>query len=201
MQVFLHGLGQTPESWKATIAQLPGESLCANLPQLLAGKEPTYANLYQAFVQWCEGADQPIDLCGLSLGGVLAMNYAIEHPEKVGRLALIAAPFQMPKKLLRFQNLLFRLMPKRTFDSTGFSKAAFLQLCKTMMSIDFSGELSRITCPTLILCGENDKPNRTACDQLANRLGTELRLVPRAGHEVNIDAPEALAALLEKFFD
>lgn len=201
MQVFLHGLGQTPESWKATIAQLPGESLCANLPQLLAGKAPTYANLYQAFVQWCEGADQPVDLCGLSLGGVLAMNYAIEHPEKVSRLVLIAAPFQMPKKLLRFQNLLFRLMPKRTFDSTGFSKAAFLQLCKTMVPIDFSGELSRITCPALILCGENDKPNRTACDQLANRLGTELRLVPHAGHEVNIDAPEALAALLEKFFD
>ena len=34
--------------------------------------------------------EEDICLCGLSLGGVLALNYAIEHPGKIKVLVLIA---------------------------------------------------------------------------------------------------------------
>ena len=37
-----------------------------------------------------------ICLCGLSLGGVLALNYAIEHPEKIKGMVLIATQYKMP---------------------------------------------------------------------------------------------------------
>lgn len=199
MQIFVHGLGQTPESWQDTLAQLPGEHWCVDLPNLLSGQEATYANLYRAFAAQCDSMVQPLDLCGLSLGGVLALNYAIDHPERLHSLVLIATPCQMPHRLLQFQNLLFRLMPQCAFRSTGFSKADFLRLCQTMMALDFTSRLENITCPTLVLCGEKDKPNRAACTHLAARLGTKPHLIPGAGHEANTEAPNALGALLREF--
>ena len=82
MLVFLHGLGQTPESWTETITQLKsaGPRLCPNLAELLQGKAPDYQSLYQAVSALCSQADGTLDLCGLSLGGVLALQYAIEQP-------------------------------------------------------------------------------------------------------------------------
>ena len=53
-----------------------------NLPDLVHSKEVTYDNLYAAFSDYCNQYDEPIDLCGLSLGGVLALNYAIQYPKK-----------------------------------------------------------------------------------------------------------------------
>lgn len=41
----------------------------------------------------CDSFDVKIDLCGLSHGGVLALNYACVHPEKVHSLVLIATQY------------------------------------------------------------------------------------------------------------
>ena len=40
-QIFLHGLGQTPDSWDNVLSQLgaDGHSLCPNLSELVKGKE------------------------------------------------------------------------------------------------------------------------------------------------------------------
>ena len=117
-QIYVHGLGQTSDSWTKTIdiLQTTDYSLCPNLPDLVHSKEVTYDNLYAAFSDYCNQYDEPIDLCGLSLGGVLALNYAIQYPKKVRSLVLIATQYKMPKKLLKFQNLLFRFMPKSMFQ-------------------------------------------------------------------------------------
>lgn len=47
-----------------------------NLVELLKDKDVSYRNLYNSFCEYCENTSQPLDLCGLSLGGVLALNYA-----------------------------------------------------------------------------------------------------------------------------
>ena len=70
-----------------------------------------------------------------------------------------------------------------------------------MVDLDFRGELGRIACPALILCGERDRANKKAALELRDGIpGAELAWVPGAGHEVNREAPEALAALLEAFY-
>lgn len=104
-QIYVHGLGQTSDSWTKTIdiLQTTDYSLCPNLPDLVHSKEVTYDNLYAAFSDYCNQYDEPIDLCGLSLGGVLALNYAIQYPKKVRSLVLIATQYKMPKKLLNFK--------------------------------------------------------------------------------------------------
>lgn len=202
-RVYLHGLGQTPEDWEAVLmdADDAQRGVCPNLAALLQGKDPTYSNLYAAVSALCDGMDGAINLCGLSLGGVLALHYAIEHPQKVSALVLIAPQYKMPKTLLRAQNLLFHFMPGAMFRQTGFEKKAFLRLCGTMMDLDFSDSLSEITCPTLVLCGEKDSANRKTAEKLAGMLkhGT-LQIIPGAGHEVNRDAPDALRAALRGFY-
>lgn len=202
-RVFVHGLGQTPAVWEETLLNLgSGEgALCPGLPEFLRGREVNYENLYKGFCGFCGGIGAPASLCGLSLGGVLALNYAAEHPENVRSLVLIAAQYQMPKGLLKFQNALFHFMPKAMFRQAGFEKEDFLRLCGSMMDLDFSGPLQRISCPVLVLCGEKDTANRKASEELAGMLkNAELQVVKGAGHEVNACAPEALAEALRVFY-
>ena len=202
-QVYLHGLGQTPASWEKVTSRpaLAKHSLCPDLAQLLQGKEATYQNLYAAVSALCSRCDGTINLCGLSLGGVLALQYSIEHPQKVNSLVLIAPQYHMPKALLRVQNLLFRFLPSSAFPQGGLHKEQLIRLCATMGELDFRGSLSEITCPTLVLCGQRDTANQKAARELAALVkDAQLHIIPGAGHEVNLDAPEKLSELLCHFY-
>lgn len=202
-RIFLHGLGQTPASWEKTVAALmPVEhSVCPDLAGMLQGKPASYEGLYGAFAKICDGVDGTVDLCGLSLGGVLALHYTIEHPGKVNSLVLIATPYKMPTGLLKLQNFLFRFMPKAMFRQTGFGKNEFIQLCKTMMKLDFSNSIQNIHCPALVICGEKDSANKKAAIELAGLLeGAQLQVISGAGHEVNKETPEKLAEVLRGFY-
>ncbi|WP_337652239.1 alpha/beta hydrolase [Clostridium sp.] len=200
--VYLHGLGQTPAGWESVLRVLGQESggLCPDLFGLIRGKEVCYENLYQAFSRYCGALPAPLTLCGLSLGGVLALQYGIEHSDRVGALVLIGTQFVMPKGLLRLQNAMFRLMPGSMFSASGLSKADTMRLSRSMMALDFRGGLARLRCPVLAVCGTGDHANQKAARQLCRLVPQgELALIPGAGHEVNTDAPEALAEVLVRF--
>ena len=202
-QIYLHGLGQNPVSWSKVIEQLEAaeHSMCPDLSELVQGQDTTYQNLYAAFSAMCDEIEEDICLCGLSLGGVLALNYAIEHPEKIKGLVLIATQYKMPKKLLRVQNAIFRFMPKSMFQQTGFGKSDFLKLCNTMMELDFSDSIYNVSCPTLVIYGEKDRANKNASIELANMLiDAELQVFNGVGHEINIEAPDKLEETLRVFF-
>lgn len=199
--ILLHGLGQGPESWEAVARGLEGEVLCPDLFAPVRGGTAAYPGIYRAFAGFCGGLGGPLRLCGLSLGGVLALQYAAEHPERVEALALVGTPYVMPKGLLRFQNAVFRLLPGGAFRQMGLSKRDVMGLTRSMMDLDFREELRKISCPVLVLCGERDRANRKAALGLQRALSrAELAWIPQAGHEANTDAPDALAEALRRFF-
>ncbi len=203
--VFLHGLGQGLASWEKVLDCLPIPPQACRSPGLAgllpAGTDHTYPRLYEAFQGYCAKFPEPLALCGLSLGGVLALHFAIEHPTRVRALTLIGTPYKMPLGLLRVQNGLFRLMPQGAFHQTGFVKAGFLSLCRSMQRLDFTGSLKGASCPALVLVGEKDRANRRAAETLAALLPDgRFAVVPQAGHEVNTDQPERLAKLLSGFW-
>lgn len=201
--VFLHGLGQTASSWDRVIKAVGKgrEIVCPGLPELVRGREVSYSNLYRAFSESCAKSTGPLHLCGLSLGGVLALQYGIENPDRVSSIVLIGTQYVMPKGLLRFQNIIFQIMPDRAFQETGFAKKDFIGLCKSMMDLDFRKSLSGIDCPVLVVCGEKDRANKAASRQLAGLLPhAGLCMVEGAGHEVNMDAPEKLSRILDEFY-
>lgn len=201
--LFLHGLGQTASSWDRVLDTLDcGADIShPELSDFLQDGPCSYAALYKAFSAYCGGIAGPVCLCGLSLGGILAMQYAMEHPGKVQALVLIGTQYVMPQKLLRIQNAVFRLMPKRIFAGMGFQKREFISLCASMMALDLQGDLNKILCPALVVCGERDWANMRAALELKERIpSAELCIIKSAGHEVNLEAPEALGGALHDFF-
>lgn len=202
--IYLHGLGQTPDSWNRVLGyrNTSTDSICPDLARLVHGREVKYSDLYAAFSALCDTTNDELVLCGLSLGSVLALNYAIDHPERVKALVLIAPQYKMPRTLLKLQNILFRFMPKSAFSQTGFQKVDFIRLCHSMAELDFSRSLRKVTCPVLVLCGANDRVNQRACKTLSHLLpNAKFRMIPAAGHEVNTDAPERLAKILKMWKD
>ena len=200
--VFLHGLGQGPSAWEGVVSGLPDVAAdCPDLFALAEGDMPDYPALCRGILEYCGKKEPPLHLCGLSLGAVLALHYALDHPERVGSLVLIAGRSRMPGTLLKLQGLLFRLMGEKSFQETGVSKAGAIALTASMAQLDFRQRLGRIRCPTLILCGERDGANRREAAALAGGIpGAGLAILPGAGHEANRDAPEALAEALRQFY-
>lgn len=96
--IFLHGLGQIASDWSETVKDMEGDVLCPNLSEWVLGKEASYGNLYRALEECCEAQKESLHLCGLSLGGILALQYALEHPQKVASVVLIR-PLQRYKAL------------------------------------------------------------------------------------------------------
>ena len=196
--LFLHGLGQGPDSWSGVLDAL-GLDTDAACPDLfrLCSEGPDYPSLCAALEGCIEDLPEPVVLCGLSLGAVLALDYAIRRPEKVAGLVLIAPQYKMPRGLLRLQNIIFRLMPERAFAGAGMGKRDTIRLTTSMMELDFRQQLGRVACPVLVLTGEKDAANRKAAGELAKLLPDAIaREIPGAGHEVNIDAPGELAAAI-----
>lgn len=201
--IFAHGLGQNSSSWDKIICNLAicENIICPDLPLFTVGKECTYENLYRYFSNYCVKNSDSLNLCGLSLGAVLALNFAIENPQKVSSLILIAPQCKMPKKLLKLQNAVFRFMPDSAFKEIGFDKKDFIKLTNSMINLDFSENLINISCPVLVMCGENDKANRAASEKIAASIpNAEFKYIKNSGHEVNMDAPERLVEAVNCFY-
>lgn len=175
--ILIHGSGHKASSWQKTISFLDHQEdiLCPELSAILNGREASFPNLRAAFAQYCAQAGVPVHLCGLSLGGILALDYALDHPENVKTLVLIGTPHKVPKFAFALGN--------------------------SMKNLDFSGRLGEVQCPTLILCGEKDGANLKSARFLAGHIpGAELQVLENTGHVVNEENPRALAERLNAFY-
>lgn len=205
INIFVHGLGQTEKSWDKVKEKLVSNNMNIQTPALFdlaKNYQLEYENLYRVFADYCNTFKEKINLCGLSLGGILSIDYAIEYPEKVNSIIICGTPYEIPKKLFKLQNFIFKFMPKKTFEAMGISKNNFIQLLKSMADLDIKAKVANIKCHTLVLCGEKDKANLESAKQLNKNIkDSELKVIKNAGHEVNIDAPNELAATIKSFFD
>lgn len=199
--LFLHGLGQGPDSWRAVAERLTGvDAVILDLGAMLAGRAD-YLALRGALFAVCDAEKAPLHLCGLSLGGVLALAYAAHRPERVASLVLIGTPYTMPKRLLKLQDLLFAITPRTAFESLGLTKRQMRGLSLSMATLEIPALLPRVCCRTLVLCGEKDRANRKAARQLQEGLSNAaMQTIDGAGHEANREAPEALSAALAAFY-
>ena len=109
--------------------------------------------------------------------------------------------YKTPKTIMKLQNAIFRFLPKSYFDRIGLAKKDVIGLADSMLDLDFSRDLSSISCPALIICGGKDSANMKAAKTLSDNIPyAKLRIIEGAGHMVNESNPEALAALLKSYY-
>ena len=202
-KILVHGSGHKATSWKKTIEYMKDNKdiLCPNLSSILNGKDASYTNLYSAFTEYCNEINGKINLCGLSLGGILALNYALDFPEKVQSLILIGTPYKVPKIMFSIRNIIFRFLPKSIFENMAFGKKDTFILGKSMKKLNFSNEVKNIKWPTLIICGEKDSANIKSAYYLSENIkDAKLEIIENTGHIVNEEKPEMLAKMLEAYY-
>ena len=204
VNILVHGLGQTEKSWDKIIEELDKSNIKAenpNLFELAKNYEINYENIYRTFCDYCNSFKEKINLCGLSLGGILSINYAIEYPEKVNSMILIGTTYKIPKKMFKLQNFIFKFMPKSTFENMGIKKNDFINLTNSMADLDIKSKVDNIKCKVLILCGEKDNVNMESAKQLNRNIkASKLEIIKNAGHEVNTENPKELARVISKYW-
>lgn len=202
--ILIHGLGQTNKSWNGVrdyLKQNKVETKCPNLFEITKGDLKSYKMIYSAFSNLCNTQEEKLNLCGLSLGGILALDFVKEYPEKVNSIILIGTPYKIPKALFKFQSIIFYLMPKSTFKKMGCSKKEFITLVNSMSNLNISKDLDKINCSSLIICGVKDKINMESAKLLNKNIkNSKFKVISDSAHEVNIDNPKELANIIYDFW-
>ena len=128
----------------------------------------------------------------------MALNYALDFPDKVQSLVLIGTPHKVPKIMFSIQNVIFKFLPQSVFESMAFNKKDTFILGNTMKKLDFSNKVQKINCPTLVVCGEKDSANIKSAYYLSENIkNAKLKIIENTGHVVNEEKPQILAKVLE----
>lgn len=216
--VLLHGLGTGPSGWAPQVEAF-SETREVVAPSLVGRDLEETAGALEELLREREA----VDVCGLSLGALVGLRYAAEHPERVERLAVCAGFVRLPRRYRAMQAVVIaamrlfspRLMRRGLTGSVPepYRKAAGEELAaltpraaaRIMASgtaFDLAAELPALTMPVLVLCGERDRPNLPLSRRLAEALpNARFETVPSAGHVANLDNPQAFTALLRDFLD
>ena len=105
--ILIHGLGQNDKSWNIVKEELEKFNIEVETPNLFDITKTNllnYDNMYQELVNYLNGFDEKVNLVGLSLGGILAIDYANNFKDKVNSLILIGTPYKIPKALFYYTN-------------------------------------------------------------------------------------------------
>lgn len=202
--IFVHGSGQRSNSWDKVLSEIEykNECLTPDLRDILKGKSVTYKNLYGAFKSYCDQFEEKINIVGLSLGGILALEYTLENPEKVQKLMLVATPHKVPKLAFTIQNIVLRFLPSSLFEDMAFNKKDTLALGKSMKDLNFTNRVSELKNETCVVCGQKDKTNLKSAYYLKEHIkNAKLIIVEGAGHVLNEEVPEKLAGVINGFFE
>lgn len=204
INILVHGLGQDGKSWNEVIKQLNNNGINIKTPNLFSivkNYQVNYENMYKAFANYCNSFNEEINLVGLSLGGVLAIDYITEFPEKVNSIILIGTPYEIPKNIFTIQNIIYKFMPKRIFENVGCTKQDMISLLDTMKNLSIPEKVTNIKSNTLIICGEKDNINMKSAKQLNKVIkNSKIKIIENAGHQVNIDNSKELAKVVYDFW-
>lgn len=204
--VFLHGLGEGADVWDAQRAALPAHYAAVVLDVFGQGEAPETQTftLERAATRVVQELDrlriERAHICGLSLGAMIALQLALDSPQRVRSLTLAAGQVRPPRVLMAVQSAVMRALPSSVFDRQGTPKAVMLSTLRAVRRVDFTGRLDAVSVPTLVLCGSRDRPNLPASRHLARSIrNAHLRLIPGAGHQSHLETPEEFSRALANF--
>ncbi|MEE3326617.1 MAG: alpha/beta hydrolase [Myxococcota bacterium] len=227
--VCLHGAGSHGEFFMETLGALegrhgvfvfdqPGHGRSGSLDSL--GSVQKMAEFTQ---ELCDvlGLDRPV-LLGHDMGGAVALQMALNQPERVRALIIAAcgARVDITDETLSQAQRVSEGKERRPFDPSNFSgdtapevmKKAFMWGLKTDPRATYGDllacrdwkadeELDRIKAPVLVIHGSDEHENvRTRAAELVEKAPeARLEILSGAGHALLPEAPDALAEAVDTF--
>jgi pimeloyl-ACP methyl ester carboxylesterase len=147
--MFLPGAGGDPAFWQPV-----GERLPAAWSKVYFGwpglgdqpHDPAVNGIDDLVARVAAMLDQPADLLAQSMGGIVAVRLALQHPDKVRRLVLAATSGGID------------LAPFGVADWRPEYRRSFPRAARwiTEIKADHAAELGRIAAPALLLWGDRD---------------------------------------------
>ena len=199
--VFLHGLGQSAESWievRNLLIDYPSEAI-----ELFPSGVATYQEAKECIYQHLSEETEPFVLIGLSLGAALALELSSYDLPNLQALVLSGCPLKLAGNILFYiQLLIFKLLPKRVFEKQGADKALMVGVSEELKTLDLT-DISR-TCPypTLLICGSKDKPNLSSMRSLHKLISeSQFHIIPDGPHVLNKEKPKEFAEQIKPFLE
>ncbi len=226
--VLVHGAGGTHLHWPAQVRRLPGLwTLAVDLPghgRTDGLGEQEIRGFAAQLIAWAQAVGFPKAVwVGHSMGGAIVQTLALEHPQNVHGIGLVATGARLPVNPQLLEStahaetfplavetiMKWAFSPQTDARLRELATQRMLEVRHTVVHNDFaacnrfdvSDQLENITAPALIIHGTADKmtPFRYA-EFLASRLPrAELVKVPDAGHMVMLEQPETVADALHRF--
>lgn len=228
--VLLHGAGGNHLYWPPDVRRLSGYRVYAiDLPGhgKSGGRGQQSIGAYcDCILSWMEDVKlHSAVFIGHSMGSAIVMALALEQPQHVLGLGLIGAGAR-----LQVSNILLETASSPTtfhnaidtIVSWSFAPQTSEQLkdlaAKRMTDIrysvlysdllacnafDVTEHVDKLQCPTLVMCGEQDKMTPKRYSQfLADRIPhSQLAVIPDAGHMVMIEQPAIVAESILAFLE
>lgn len=202
--LLLSGIGQMPWDWEGFLGAF-GYDRPIQAPWLKGLRPGSTDRLLLEDMSDAVAQDatmqgwQQVDLVGMSLGAMVALGTSIRHPEQVRSQVLIAGQVSPPRSVLRAQRFALRFIPGSRLPK-GLDKDRIREMFAALAEVDLAPLLDRVSARTLVVVGERDKVNRPASEQLAEQIaGARLVVMPGAGHQINVEQPKELAAVVRDF--
>ena len=230
--LFLHGVGSDRMAWRPQLKRFGAERLTLAMDYPGYGQSDAVADANSR--TFAEAALALLDalglerahVCGLSLGGVIAMAMAEAAPERVASLVLADTfahhpdgPSILERSLAGVAQLGMRGLAETRVDALladPSDPALRAELIETMARIDPDAyrqaarivwladqrrAAAAISCPTLILCGSDDRVTPPALSEALKVLVPSAGMVEiaGAGHLPNLEQPAIFNRVLAAF--
>jgi pimeloyl-ACP methyl ester carboxylesterase len=229
--VFVHGEGGNGAPWHNQVDALagrhspvafdfPGHGRSDGVEGLQSIRE--YADFVAGFMDALKF--QSAVIAGWSMGGAVAMEFALHYPARVEALILIAtaAKFAIPQDRVEQLRAVMMGRAPQTFVTEGFSsntvkenfnvvREMWMEQVKTdprvrytdtraCQEVDLTGAISAIKKPTLILCGEAGTATMKDAELIKDQIqGARLEEVPDAGNMIPVEQPVVVNDAIEEF--
>jgi pimeloyl-ACP methyl ester carboxylesterase len=212
--VLLHGLASSPRCWSRTLPAVEPRRHVL-LVDLFDDHDPFFS-LPAAAEKLAAGLaalDEPVDLVGHSLGGLVALHVAARWRELVARLVLVDVPALRHPARAGGRALAVAGSAVRTdLSSIGLvlgsvlrrSPVRLVSATRATLRANVGAELEAVAgVPMLLVWGERDTIVPPGIGQaLCRRLpSAQLAIIPDAGHQPMWEKPEAFNRVLTAYLD